>query len=100
MLLHDRVVGRLNLAYTDAKVDIPNNVKKWKKLTVNSLIERLKELDSAIPGKNFKARFTLGVSEDVFSRLPSKPSKFSPALKRRSQADPPPNPRPRKETGK
>ena len=101
MLLHDRVVGRLTLAYTDAKVDIPSNVKKWRELTVNSLSERLKELDSAIPGKNIKERFTLGVSKDEFSRLPSNPSKFSPALKRKLPSGPSSESAPtKKKTGK
>jgi len=51
---------------------------------VNSLTERLKDLDEAIPGQGFKVRFTLGMTEGERSRLPEKPET---ALKRKNSSE-------------
>ena len=42
---HDRVIGRLLLAYVDLEEEAGKPLKTWKELTVNSLSDRLEELD-------------------------------------------------------
>jgi len=44
---HDRAIGRLLLAYVDLEKETVKPLKTWKELTVNSLSDRLEELDKA-----------------------------------------------------
>lgn len=44
---HDRVIGRLLLAYKDLGKEAAKPLNTWKELTVNSLSDRLEELDKA-----------------------------------------------------
>jgi hypothetical protein len=74
--LHDRVVGRLILLYTDAgkSGDVTHTLTVFKELTVNSLSDRLSDLDKKI-GEKTSEKMRLGLTAEDFDRLPVCPVK-------------------------
>jgi len=80
LVLHDRVIGRLHMAYNALHKDIPRVLKNWKPLTVNSLTDRITELDKIKPGH--KKLMADELTADEVSTLPSRPQKENPFLKR------------------
>jgi len=55
---HDRVIRRLLLAYVDLEKEAFKPLKTWKELTVNSLSDRLEELDKKPPASPRGASFS------------------------------------------
>lgn len=80
LVLHDRVIGRLHMAYNALHKDIPRVLKNWKPLTVNSLTDRITELDKIKPGH--KKLMADELTADEVSTLPCRPHKENPFLKR------------------
>ena len=87
--LHDRVIARHIYAYTSASKPVPPTLQTWKELTINSLTDRTGELDKAISGQNFKARFVVELSPLELAGLPVKQGK-GPLRKQRGANAPGP----------
>ncbi|KAJ1451881.1 hypothetical protein M885DRAFT_528616 [Pelagophyceae sp. CCMP2097] len=87
--LHSRVIGCMLLGYSAARGTAPRPLTSWKELTVNSLTDRITEMDKALGssgvGTPWKTRMTLAMcdGERANLHLPTKPTKAAPPPRKR-----------------
>jgi hypothetical protein len=85
--LHDRVLGRMLLAHSDATVDAGNVLTSWKELTANTLTDRITEMDKNIRTQtSWKTRMTLKLTETERANLPPRPASTNTKKKKKKKA--------------
>jgi hypothetical protein len=83
--MEDLIIARMLLAYTEANVDPPPCLKTYKKLTVNSISDRIKEMKTKLKDTpaNWKTMMILPLTPEERAKLPTKPTTTT---KKRSRA--------------